>query len=48
MLIHWLICRSLTELGTANAAMRLMVQGEDEEQPIDTFAILINLIHIII
>lgn len=29
--------RSLTELGTANAAMRLMVQGEDEEQPIDTF-----------
>lgn len=28
--------RSLTELGTANAAMRLMVQG-DVEQPIDTF-----------
>lgn len=29
--------RSLSELETANAAMRLMVKGDDKEQPIDTF-----------
>ena len=29
--------RSLSELETANAAMRLMVKGQDKEQPIDTF-----------